>query len=254
MSRLAALMATILMACASSFAGEVGECERTFVRGLELFDKAKSPDDYRAAAALFETLVSGEFKNGAVYYNAGNAYMRAGDYGRAILAYRKAKSFRPRDPYLDANLRQALLVAPGRLQEAAAPWWRHVFFWSDSLSYPEKCNGALAGFMLAAVIAGAAFLLRRNRFYILSGMLVLLSAVLSVDAAVAYQNVEHSQRAVVTRETVARKGIGTQYEAAFDQPLKDGAEFTVIERNGDWVFGHFDGIGDGWLPKDGVAE
>ena len=52
-----------------------------------------------------------------MYYNLGNAYFRAGEYGRAIAAYRKAKPYRPRDPYLEANLRQALSVAPGRLPE-----------------------------------------------------------------------------------------------------------------------------------------
>ena len=30
----------------------------------------------------------------------------------------------------------------------------------------------------------------------------------------------------------------------------DGAEFTVLSRNGDWIFGHFEGIGDGWLRRE----
>ena len=119
-------------------AAEPGARQRTFLRALEVFDGAKSPEDYRRAASLLETLLADGCQNGAVYYNLGNAYFRAGELGRAIAAYRQAKPYRPRDPYLDANLRQALAVAPGRLPQPSTPWWRHVLFWSGWLSFPEK--------------------------------------------------------------------------------------------------------------------
>ena len=84
--------------------------------------------------------------------------------------------------------------------------------------------------------------------------LAVLAAVLSVDAGLAYADVKWSQHAVVTGETIARKGIGKDYEPAFDQPLKDGAEFTILSENGDWIFGHFANIGDGWLRREHVAR
>jgi hypothetical protein len=185
-----------------------------------------------------------------VYYNLGNAYFRAGEYGRAIAAYRKAKLYRPRDPYLEANLRQALAVAPGRLPEPPVPWWRHVLFWSGWLSFPEKAYGAFAGFLLAALAACTGVILRWPRAYWISGSLVVIAAVLSLDAGLDHADVAWSRRGVVTTETIARKGIGKDYEPAFDQPLKDGAEFTVLSENGEWILGHFEGIGDGWLRRD----
>ena len=36
----------------------------------------------------------------------------------------------------------------------------------------------------------------------------------------------------------------------FNRAFKDGAEFTVLSENGDWIFGHFEGIGDGWLRRE----
>ena len=80
--------------------------------------------------------------------------------------------------------------------------------------------------------------------------LVIIAAVLALDAGLAFDDVNPSRHGVVTHETVARKGIGKNYEPAFDQPLKDGAEFTVLSENGDWIFGHFEGIGDGWLRRE----
>src|SRR3954467_14398112 len=133
-----------------ALAVEPGARQRTFVRALEGFDRAKTPREYRESAALLESLVADGFRSGAVYYNLGNAYFRAGEYGRAIAAYRKAKPYRPRDPYLEANLRQAISVAPGRLPEAPVPWWKHVFFWSTWLSFPEKTYASFAGFLIAA--------------------------------------------------------------------------------------------------------
>src|SRR5262245_43975886 len=115
------LLALLLGISVEGLAAEPGTRERTFLRALEVFDSAKAAGDYRESAALLESLLADGFQNGAVYYNLGNAYFRAGEYGRAIAAYRKAKPYRPRDPYLEANLRQALSLAPGRLPEPPLP-------------------------------------------------------------------------------------------------------------------------------------
>lgn len=248
-----ALVALILLSPAALRAAESGARERTFLRALEVFDAAKSPQDYAESAALLESVLADGFRNGAVYYNLGNAWFRAGQYGRAIAAYRKAKVYRPRDPYLDANLRQALSVAPGRLPEPPSAWWTHVLFWSGWLSFPEKAYAAFAFFLLAALVATLALIRRRSRVYWISAALGLCAAVMSLDAGIAYADVNWSRHAVVTDETIARKGIGKDYEPAFDQPLKDGAEFTILSESGDWVFGHFEGIGDGWLRREHVA-
>src|SRR6476660_2313963 len=138
------LIALILVSSVDVFAAEPGTRERTFLHALEVFDSAKVSAGYSASAALLESLLADGLQNGAVYYNLGNAYFRAGEHGRAIAAYRKAKVYRPRDPYLEANLRQTLSVTPGRLTEPPPAWWRHVLFWSGWLSFPEKAYGATA--------------------------------------------------------------------------------------------------------------
>jgi tetratricopeptide (TPR) repeat protein len=247
------LVALILNVPLTALAAEPGSRQRAFIRALEVFDAAKTPADYHESAALLESLLADGFRNGAVFYNLGNAYFRAGEFGRSIAAYRKATSYRPRDPYLEANLRQALSVAPGRLPEPPLPWWRHVLFWDGWLSFPEKVYASFAGFLLAAVAACGAVLLRRPRAYWISLALAVIAVVMTVDAGLAYADVAWARHGVVTHETIARKGIGKDYEPAFDQPLKDGAEFTVLSENGDWIFGHFEGIGDGWLRREHVV-
>ncbi|HEV3003308.1 MAG TPA: hypothetical protein VGX78_02560 [Pirellulales bacterium] len=233
---------------------EPGARQRTFVHALEMFDSAKDAHDYRSSAQLLESLLADGFCNGAVYYNLGNAWFRAGEYGRSIAAYRKAKAYRPRDPYLDANLRHALTVAPGHLPEQPPAWWTHVLFWSGWLSLPEKVHLALAGYLLSAGLAAAALFLRRPRAYWLSAATATVALVLTIETALSLAQVDWSRRAVVTGETIARKGIGKDYDPSFDQPLKDGAEFTILAESGEWIFGHFEGIGDGWLRSEFVVR
>jgi hypothetical protein len=129
-----------------------------------------------------------------------------------------------------------------------------VLFWSGSLSFPEKVYAAFTSFLLAALAACAGLFLRRPVEYWISAALVFIAVILSLDAGLAYAGVAWSQNGVVTHETIARKGIGKDYEPAFDQPLKDGAEFTILSENGDWIFGHFEGIGDGWLRREHTAR
>jgi tetratricopeptide (TPR) repeat protein len=235
-------------------AADSGARERAFVRSLELFDAAKSPSDYRESAKELESIVADGFRSGAVFYNLGNAYYRAGEYGRAIINYRKAKPYRPRDVYLSANLQQALAAAPGRLSEAPRPWWTHVLFWTEWFSYPTKVRLACLGGMLAAITTAVAVLLRRPKLHLGTLALLLVAAALSLDAGLSSSTGVESSRAVITGETVARKGTGNSYEPAFDQPLRDGAEFQILNETNDWTFGHFEGIGDGWVRNEFVAK
>ena len=189
-----------------------------------------------------------------MYYNLGNSYFRAGEFGRAILNYRKAQPYLPRDPYLKANLQQAIAVAPGKLADPPVPWWSHVLFWTDWVSFPKKvvtCGIALCSAALILVIAMTIRMPRLNWFAIATlaiGLLVGVDVVLNNAEAI------DSQRAVITGETIARKGTGNSYEPAFDQPLRDGAEFRVLSMSSDWTLGRFEGIGDGWVRNEFIAR
>lgn len=252
--RLLGILLAISLVGSSVRALEAGERERTFAHALELLDNAKTPDAYRSAAQEFEKLLGDGYRNGGVFKNIGNAYMGAHEYGRAIAAYRKAKPFLPRDPYLDAVLKEAVSLSPGHLPEPGAPWWASVFFWTTWFSYPEKLQIAFAVWSLGALVMAGGVVLRKKALFRVSGAMALAAIVISIDAGLTHQNVFHSNRAVVVAETVARKGNSPEYPPAFDQPMKDGAEFTIIDRRGDWVLGHFDGVGDGWLMQAAIAE
>jgi tetratricopeptide (TPR) repeat protein len=230
------------------------ERQKDFLRSVELFNSARTPEEFRESAYVLESMVDDGFRNGAVYYNLGNAYYRAGEFGRAILNYRKAKPFRPRDPLLEANLQQARLASPGKLAQPPKPWWLHVLFWTESLAYPTRAALALILFSMAPIAAFISIMAHRRSLSFVAAGLVAIAALFAMDCFINSPERSSSLQAVITGETIARKGIGKDYEAAFDAPLKDGAEFTVLDETSGWTFGHFAGIGDGWVKNEFVAR
>src|SRR5436190_1490210 len=71
-----------------------------FKSANELFDVGKFAD----AVAAYEKI---EPKTANVFFNVGNAYYRAGQLGRAVLNYERARQLAPSDPDILANLKFA---------------------------------------------------------------------------------------------------------------------------------------------------
>jgi len=65
---------------------------------------------YVQAVADYEAVRAGGLESGPLYYNLGNSYFKAGEIGKAVLNYERAKFFIPADSDLKANLNYALGV------------------------------------------------------------------------------------------------------------------------------------------------
>jgi tetratricopeptide (TPR) repeat protein len=81
---------------------------------------------YREAAAGYRAIVDAGVRSGALYYNLGNARLKAGEIGRAILNYERARRLLPRDPDVRANLKFAREQMDAKAPAAPAPplWLR----------------------------------------------------------------------------------------------------------------------------------
>src|SRR5262249_31210219 len=58
---------------------------------------------WREAAGAYERVLALREESGNLYCNLGNAWAKAGDFGRALYAYERAERLLPRDPDLIAN-------------------------------------------------------------------------------------------------------------------------------------------------------
>lgn len=222
-----------------------------FERAQQAFDRADSPEQFMRAAALYQEILDAGVVSGAVLYNQGNAFMRAGERGRAVACYRQAQRYRPRDPYLEANLRNAL---GGNVAESRKPLVEYLLFWQDWISYSNKFSLSTLCALLTFCLAVVSLYRWPTALRRVAGVALCLTLVLAVSAVYDWYRFTHIKHGVVAvEEVVARKGDGESYQPAFTDPLGAGTEFVVLEQRNNWVRVRLDGAEDGWVPRADVV-
>lgn len=67
-------------------------------------DSAYAAKEYRRAILLYDSIATYDGVSSDLLYNLGNAYFQEGDYGNAMLCYRRAHRLNPSDEDIRANL------------------------------------------------------------------------------------------------------------------------------------------------------
>lgn len=223
------------------------ETARLVLRAEEAFTAAKTSEDFLRVAGVYQEVLEQGYVSGAAWYNQGNALVRAGQRGRAIAAYRQAARYRPRDPYLEANLRFAL---GNSAATARPPVIEHVLFWQDWLSYPEKFLALFAAAIATVLVGLAAHLTLRRGLTRLAAVGFLVVLILGVSAGYDWYRYEYVIHGVIVeKQIVARKGNADSYEPALTGALAEGTEFTLLERRPDWLLIRLAGGQEGWVPQ-----
>jgi tetratricopeptide (TPR) repeat protein len=147
-----------------------------FIRANGLYGDAR----YAEAAGTYEQILAGGVESGAVQFNLGNAYLKAGDVGRAVLAYEHARRLVPGDPDLVANLSFARDLA----HDAAEPSL------AERLAFPLAARAATGTLATVAAVAWwavwlalAAAALAPATAAIARGVAIAVAVVFSVSAS-----------------------------------------------------------------------
>lgn len=199
---LAPLLLLALLAGAAGADRTVAEAvspAQLFVEGLNAYKGG----DYETAIARFEALASEGRANGKLYYNLGNAYLRADRLGPAIWWYEKALRLIPGDPDLRFNLTYARGLIKDQPESEGQPLARVLFFWRYQLR-SDQIQWLALGFNLAF---WTALILRRlmGRRPFRSWLLVLALPTLLFAATAAYNRYEagYRQQAIVLPDTLS---------------------------------------------------
>lgn len=261
----AALAAPAAAADAMLTVPQLERAQAAHDRGVELrrTDPAASLRSFREAAAEWEHVRAAGAENGSLEFNLGNAYLEAGDLGRAIAAYRRAERFMPGDADLAHNLavaRSRVTDSVGRgattlLVDTVASWW-HVIPGHVRAGLGIACWASLWALVAARALAGGrggpagSAVLRGLAWASFAG------AALFGGTAIADAALRGARPPAVLLEpnTVLRKGNGDGFEPAFVETLGPGVECTVIEERPGWVRLELpDGRG-GWARDTQVAR
>lgn len=213
----------------------------------KLYEQGKYPE----AAAGYEKILQSGSVAPQIYFNLGNAFLKAGELGRAIVAYRKAEKLSPRDPDVRSNLQFARNQAGGG---AAAPIrrWEN---WIGRLTLNEwtiATSAAVAIFFL--LLATRQW--RANWRKSFRGLLVCIGTacvflLVCFASAIRHEFFERSA-VVIVSEAVVRPGPFEESPSAFT--LRDGAEVTVIGKKDNWLEIADASERTGWLQEKQVID
>ena len=209
---------------------------------------------YLEAASCFESLLDQGNVNGHLLYDLGNAWYRAGEMGEAIVAWRRARLFLPRDGDVKANLDAARDRTKDDLEppDLRAGLARPLLAPFDALAASELLLlGSIAWAMLFIVLA---IRLRRpfaGWLALVATLAVLAIAGLGGSLARSYSVSRHPVAVVTTEEVTLRSGrdiLSTDLAR-----LHEGAEARVVEESDGWVQVTLSTGLRGWLPSDALG-
>lgn len=223
---------------------------------LSMTDPGTAHTLYQRAALRYERIIrEGGVRNGRLFYNAGNAWFRADDLGRAILNYRRAALYIPGDPNLRQNLAFARSNRLNRFeQKQETRVLETLLFWHYDV--PTGARSILFAIFSGVFWIVAALRLRRPQWapgvlLLVTGLIAgLLLGSLVVEAASGRGS---DEGVILAQQVTARKGDGESYEPSFKEPLHSGTEFELVESRPGW---HHIELADGrqcWIPEDAAA-
>ncbi|MGD9873376.1 MAG: hypothetical protein AB7T27_03810 [Kiritimatiellia bacterium] len=215
-----------------------------FQRAAQAYDA----EQYKESADLYESLVNEGAAAPEVFFNLGNARFKNGEIGLAVLNYRRAQYFTPRDPDIRANMDYAM----GR---NGAVRWREttVAQFSGRWSLREWAHALIVIYWLAAVAAILWMLDAARRPVYLR--LLIVFAVLAVACITGLRHWKSLQR--IPEAVVINDGL-----SAFFAPIENstahfslpaGSLVRTREQDGHWLKVEADGK-EGWIPADACRK
>ena len=218
-----------------------------FKAANQLYDAGKFAD----AIAAYEKI---EPKTAYLYFNLGNAHFRAGETGKAIVNYERARRLSPRDPDILANLKFAQQKLG--VEEVNAPpkvWQRIVRSAIDSHTPREWSVYELVGIWLATLAVGLAMWLRRVRTTLLVVSAAAFVWLLVAGSALSYQMMDERtapRAVVVVRQADAR--FAPLPDSTVHVRLLEGTEGSVLEDRGQWLLMERADGQQGWVRRESV--
>ncbi len=207
---------------------------------------------YNEAAQIYQQLVDGGSENGYLYYNLGNAYLRLGKTGPAILNYVRAKRFLPRDESLDANLRHAILKTEDQLEPPSPSGAGALFFWTENFTQTEHLVFlGIINLVFWSVLA--VWHVRRSGFWNMArnSMLALLF-ISALSAGVKIGLESGNQPGVILAPKIdVKSDMGAGNVTLFQ--LYEGSVVSVIKKEKDWFQIQLNDGKKGWAQKSFIG-
>jgi tetratricopeptide (TPR) repeat protein len=211
-----------------AFSAKADDLNTMFTQANRLYEQGK----FTEAAKSYDNLIEVGVVSPALYFNAGNAYFKSGQTGKAIAAYREAEQLAPRDPDIRANLQFARNQVANYIPALPGSKWTR---WMNRMSVNEwtiAASTSLALLFIFATVQQLSPALRRS-LRMPAVVLALVTVALAVCLYIDFSVAETKSAVVTTSEAVVRRGPFDESQSAFT--VRDGAELLVVDAKDNWL-------------------
>lgn len=209
---------------------------------------------YAEAVGYYEQIVTSGANGGKLYYNLGNAYMRSGHIGKALLNYRRAELRIPRNEDLHYNIAFARSQARDSIEcSGYAETLTDICFWYARMSATEIIWTACILNAVFWILLLTRFFYRREGLSIVLAIVLFLTIVFAASAAVKHYSIVYAPRGVVTvPEISVRSGTSLNDTVLFK--LHEAAEFICEDERDAWVLIRLCDGKKGWVQVGSIAK
>lgn len=250
----AALLALLLLAPATLHAEATSQADSLWQAGVNAYTEGQ----YAEAAAAWQGILDAGLSSADLYYNAGNAWFKLGETGKAILYYERAARLDPSSADIRYNLEFARATTLDRIDSVPE------FFleaWGRKACYllPSNVWAVLSIVFFALTLAlvllfllGPSSRARKAGFF--TAIATLLIALLGWDFAHwQMQEAESREEAVVMRAVSPVKSSPSADSAAKDLfVLHEGTKVRLLDTVGSWHNIELSDGRQGWLRASDV--
>jgi tetratricopeptide (TPR) repeat protein len=237
------LLFSLIILCSVRMTG-ASETARTFLDGIKDYKE----DRFTEAAAAFSRIAGEGIKNGKLFYNLGNAYLKNGDIGNAMLWYERALKLLPHDPDLKFNYEYAQSLTKDEKGDKDLPLFRILFFWKYLLSQAQIQWTAIIFNLIFWSLLAVRVIRRKNRFQTPGYVILTLGLIFTLTAVYNDYEANFIKEAVILPAKVSiRSGLTVDATELF--VLHAGAKVRIDKEKDDYIRITFSEGKIGWIKK-----
>jgi tetratricopeptide (TPR) repeat protein len=228
---------------------QASETTRTFLDGINDYKQ----ENFEAAISAFSKIAASGVNNSKLFYNLGNAYLKNGDLGHALLWYERALRLAPDDPDLKFNYEYALSQLKDEKDSREISIFRILFFWKHLLSTSAVQYAAIFLNLLFWLIVTVRTLQKKKKILKAPSYFALvLTVVFTLTAFYNYYEAAYFKEAVILPSQVAvRSGLTDGSAELF--VLHAGTKVKIEEEHNDFFKIFFSEGKIGYIRKSDVG-
>lgn len=259
----AATTVTALLCCilataaarADAAGSGLGNARNAYQAALAKTERAERASGFSRALTLFAEVSTAHPRAPELWIDRGNAALGAGEFGQAVLAYRRALALSPGSARAERNLAWVRANAPAWIPRPVTKGAvDSLFFWHASLTVAQRHLFGAAAFALAFLLFAPIASDRRWRRVCIGAGAVALTVWVAMLASVLLDRDISRDAVIVVDAAELRSADSAGAPLAIEAPLPGGTEVSVAETRSGWARIELADGKSGWIAEASITR